>query len=395
MPIPSPLHTRTAPLCASHEWRSWSGYLAASLYHITHDPEYYAIRNAAAILDVSPLFKYEIHGPDAVRLLNRIMTRDISKCAVGQVLYTCWCDDDGMVVDDGTVARLANDHFRVTAADPNLVWFQDCGLGMDVNITDVSDQLAAVALQGPNSKAILHDLLSDIDLDSLRYYRLAPARLDDFRLVVTRTGYTGDLGYELWIEPEIVVSLWDRLMETGRNYGLLPAGMVALDIARIEAGLLLIDVDYISSRKALISAQKSNPFELGLGWLVSFEKGYFIGKDALMSEKMNGSKWDFAGLEVDWNSLESLFAAADLPPLVAGRASRSSIPVYKNGRQIGYATSHTFSPILKKYIALASLKPGNKPGDTVQIEITVEHTRRSASATITRTPFYNPPRKKA
>jgi len=395
MPIPSPLHTRTAPLCASHEWRSWSGYLAASLYHITHDPEYYAIRNAAAILDVSPLFKYEIHGPDAVRLLNRIMTRDISKCAVGQVLYTCWCDDDGMVVDDGTVARLANDHFRVTAADPNLVWFQDCGLGMDVNITDVSDQLAAVALQGPNSKAILHDLLSDIDLDSLRYYRLAPARLDDFRLAVTRTGYTGDLGYELWIEPEIVVSLWDRLMETGRNYGLLPAGMVALDIARIEAGLLLIDVDYISSRKALISAQKSNPFELGLGWLVSFEKGYFIGKDALMSEKMNGSKWDFAGLEVDWNSLESLFAAADLPPLVAGRASRSSIPVYKNGRQIGYATSHTFSPILKKYIALASLKPGNKPGDTVQIEITVEHTRRSASATITRTPFYNPPRKKA
>ena len=395
MPIPSPLHSRTAPLCASYEWRSWSGYLAASLYHITHDPEYYAIRNAAAIIDVSPLYKYEIIGPDSVSLLNRVMTRDIRKCAVNQVLYTCWCDDDGKAIDDGTVARLADDRFRVTAADPNLAWFQDCAYGMDVKVTDVSDRVAAIALQGPSSKAILQGLLSRIDLEQLRYYRLESTALDQMPLTVTRTGYTGDLGYELWVQPEEAGSVWDRLMDTGSAYGLLPAGMVALDIARIEAGLLLIDVDYISSRKALIPDQKSSPFELGLDWLVNLEKGYFIGRDALMAEKANGSKWSFAGLEVDWNSLESLFAAADLPPLVAGRASRSSIPVYKNGRQIGYATSHTFSPILKKYIGLASLTPGNLLGETVQIEITVEHARRTANATLTRPQFYSPPWKKA
>ena len=396
MPIPTPFHSRTAPLCKSHEWRTWSGYLAASLYEINHDAEYYAIRNAVALIDVSPLFKYEIRGPDSVRLLNRVMTRDIAKCAVGQVMYTPWCNDKGKVIDDGTVAHLEQNLFRVTAADPNLVWLQDNGIGMDAEVTDVSSNLAALAVQGPNSRQVLKHLLPKSDLDALRYYRLINAKTGRINLTVTRTGFTGDLGYELWLDPKHADTVWDMLMEIGVKYGMLPAGMVALDIARIEAGLLLLDVDYISSRKAHIQDQKSSPFELGLGWTVDLTKEYFIGRDALMKEKRRGSKWQFIGIEVNWKSLEALFSEVDLPPLVAGRASRSSLPVYKHNRQIGYASSHTFSPIMKKYIALANLNyPLAKPGDSVEIEITVEHVRHRAKAVITDLPFYNPVRKRA
>ena len=402
MPIPTPFHSRTAPLCESNEWRTWSGYLAASLYQVTHETEYYAIRNSVALIDVSPLYKYEVRGPDAVRLLNRVMTRDIARCAVGQVMYTPWCDDEGKIIDDGTVACLENDRYRVTAADPNLVWFQDSAIGLDAEVADVSSDLAALAVQGPNSRQVLKRLLPKTDLDVLRYYRLTHAQTGarssprNINLTVSRTGYTGDLGYELWMEPKHAEAVWDMLMEIGAKYGMLPAGMVALDIARIEAGLLLSDVDYISSRKALIPDQKSSPFELGLGWTADLEKGYFIGRDALIEEKRRGSKWQFTGIEVDWNSLESLFSAADLPPTVAGRASRLSLPVYKYNRQIGYASSHTFSPILKKYIALASLNyPLAMPGDNVEIEITVEHVRHRAKALITSPQFYNPIRKRA
>jgi aminomethyltransferase len=396
MPIPTPFHPRTAPLNQTQEWRNWSGYLSASLYQVSHEPEYYAIRNAAALIDVSPLFKYEVRGPDAAPLLNRIMTRNIAKCAIGQVMYTPWCDDDGKVIDDGTVARLEADRFRVTAADPNLVWFQDCALGMDVEVVDISSQLVALALQGPNSREILKQILSGIDLYALRYYRMANAQVSRFPLSVTRTGYTGDLGYELWIEPEYALGLWSALVEAGSSYGLLPAGIVALDMARVEAGLLLIEVDYISSRKALIPEQVSTPYELGLGWTVDLEKGYFIGREALLEGKRHGSQWAFVGLEIDWGSLEALFAAVDLPPLVAGRASRSALPVYQNGRHIGQATSHVFSPLLKKYIALASLQaPFARLGSVVQIEITVEYVRHTANAVVTALPFYDPLRKRS
>jgi aminomethyltransferase len=311
-------------------------------------------------------------------------------------MYTPWCDDDGKVIDDGTVARLEADRFRVTAADPNLAWFQDCAIGLDVVIEDISTSLVALAVQGPASRALLKRVLTEIDLDALRYYRVANTCAGEIPLSVSRTGYTGDLGYELWMVPEVAVDVWDLLIATGWEYGLLPAGMVALDISRIEAGLLLIEVDYISCRKALIPDQKSTPLELGLEWTVDFDKKYFVGKDALREEKARGPAWRFFGLEVDWGSLEALFAAVDLPPLVAGRASRTALPVYKNGRHVGQATSHTFSPLLKKYIALASLEaPYARLGDTVQIEITVEYVRHTANAVVTSPQFFNPPRKKA
>ncbi len=396
MPIPSPFHSRTAPLCESQEWRNWSGYLAAGVYEPGHEREYYAIRNAAALIDVSPLFKYEISGPQAVPALNRILTRDITGCAIGQVMYSPWCDDDGKVIDDGTISRLSEQVFRITAAEPNLVWFQDCSYRMDVEVRDVSEDLAALALQGPNSRRILEQIFSGMFLTDLQYYRLAQGYAGSIPLTVTRTGYTGDLGYELWVAAQNAEALWDLLVATGEGLGLAPAGIIALDIARIEAGMIMLQVDYISARKALIAAQKSSPFEIGLAWAVDLEKGDFVGRKALLAEKQTGSKWKLVGLEVDWDSLQALFGRYDLAPQLSGRASRLAVPLYREEQQIGQATSHTFSPILKKYIGIASLESQHGALDgKLQVEFTVEHSRQRVEAQIVRMPFFDPPRKRA
>ena len=394
MPIPTPFHSRTSAVCESYEWRNWSGYLAAGLYEPSFEREYFAIRNSAAMIDVSPLFKYEISGPDAAQVVDRLITRDSSQCRVGQVMYSPWCDEEGKVIDDGVIARLDENHFRITAADPNLNWFQDVSYGFDAQVQDVSTRLAALALQGPNSRAVIKEVVSGIDFDQLHYFWLAQGQVDNFPLTVTRTGYTGDLGYELWVAPQHAESLWDRLIAAGADYGVLPAGMAALDVARIEAGLLLIEVDYISSRHARIEAQKSSPFELGLDWAVSLDSGRFIGQKALRAEKERGWPWAFIGLSIDWVDLERLFDKVNLPPQVTGRASRHPVPLYKNGKQIGQLTSSTFSPLLKKYIGLGTvLREHAAIGTPVEIEITVEYSRERGRATIVKTPFFNPARK--
>lgn len=396
MPIPTPFYERSAALCESHEWRDWSGYLAASLYEHNHDREYYAIRNSAALIDVSPLFKYTASGPDALRFVDRVMTRDISRCTVGQVMYSPWCDDTGKVIDDGTVSRLSEERFRITAAEPNLAWFQDCAYGMDVEIQDVSSDLAALALQGPNAREILKGIVQGVDLELLKYYHVTDGQSENIPLTISRTGYTGDLGYELWVAPEFAIPLWDMLMEQGEGYGITPAGMLALDIARIEAGLVMIEVDYVSARKALIEEQKSSPYEIGLGWAVGLHKKDFVGRKALLAEMEKGSTWGFFGVEVDWDSLEAQYARYNLAPGVAGRASRSAVPVYIGSRQVGYVTSHSFSPVLKKYIGLGSFELEYVgEGTQVSVEVTVEYTRHRAEARLVKTPFYNPPRKRA
>ena len=395
MPIPTPFHARTSALCESYEWRDWSGYLAAGVYEPSHEREYFAIRNSAALIDVSPLFKYEISGPDASRVVDRIITRDVTRCRLGQVFYSPWCDEEGKVIDDGTIARLAENHFRITAADPNLRWFQDLAFGYDAQVANVSQDLAALSLQGPLSRHVLKHVVKGIDLDTLGFFRLARGEFDNLPITVTRTGYTGDLGYELWVRPEHAEQLWDCLMARGAAYGLLPAGIVALDIARIEAGLLLIEVDYISAHKARIEDQKSSPYEIGLGWAVALDSADFVGRKALTAEKERGSKWTFVGLHVDWVDLERLYDAVDLPPQVAGRASRLAVPIYKNGRQIGQATSRTFSPVLKQYIAMGTvLSEHAQLGSQVQLEVTVEYSRQKARATLVKTPFFDPARKR-
>lgn len=391
----TPFHARTAPLVRAQTWRRWAGYQVASAYEPHPDREYAAIRNAAALFDVSPLHKYLIAGPDAARLLDRMVTRDVAKCAVGQVYYTPWCDAQGKVIDDGTISRLDEHRFRLTSAEPNLRWLSMNAIGMNVQIEDVSESTAALALQGPLSRAIL-SLLCPADLTKLKYFRLVETTLAGIPVTISRTGYTGDLGYEIWMDAERALPVWDALIATGTDYGITPAGIWALDLARIEAGLVMLDVDYFSSHHALIPDQKSSPLELNLGWTVNLEKGPYNGRRALRAEKAHGSIWNFVGVDVSWPSLERLYAERGLPPALPTIAWRGSQPLLRDGKQIGYATSGCWSPLLKKYIALAHvMAPHFAPDTSVKIELTVEHRRKAVDATIRKLPFFDPERKKA
>ncbi len=395
----TPFHPRTGPLMEqSLAFRRWAGYFVASAYDAAHDREYAAIRNAAALIDVTPLWKYRITGRDAARLLDRVVTRNVAKATVGQVLYTCWCDAAGKVIDDGTISRLGEQTFRMTSADPSLRWLELNAAGMDVTIEDVSFQTGALALQGPRSREILAEL-TDGAISSLKYFRVTDAKIGGVPIQISRTGYTGDLGYELWIPESGAVAVWDALIKVGGSYGITPAGIWALDIARIEAGLIMAEVDYVSSHKALIPSQLSSPFELNLGWAVSLDKADYVGKPALAAEKERGSSWQLVGIDVDWESLEGLYLAVDLPPRLPAVAFRSSVPLYadqQGERQIGYCSSGCWSPLLKKYIALAHVESAwAAPGTELFMEMTVEHHRRRALARTASLPFFNPDRKRS
>ncbi|HEV3456239.1 MAG TPA: aminomethyltransferase family protein [Thermoanaerobaculia bacterium] len=429
MPIPSPFHERTSKLCTSYRWKDWSGYAAVASYDSTHEREYFAFRESAGLLDVSPLFKYEVYGPDAAALLSRMMVRDVAKLKVGRVGYSCWCDDYGKVIDDGTVARLDEDYYRVTAADPSLHWLQAVGRGMRVTIEDSSARLAVVALQGPRSREILRAALGadGAIADRLKFFGAVRGKLDGLDVWITRTGYTGDLGYEVWTEKAGALRLWDALVAAGQPHGIEPAGLDALDVSRIEAGFILLGVDYFSAPKVILESRKSTPFELGLGWIVDFERSAFptfIGREALAAEALRlrrtaasgtafswrasgagrasgasraaGPAWALVGLEVAWEALEALYESFSLPPSLPATARRDGLPVYDDeGRQVGKVTSHTWSPILKKYIALTSVHASHAaPGTVLQMEHTVEFERRKVPARVTKTPFFDPERKK-
>jgi aminomethyltransferase len=394
MPIPSPFHERTRPLCRSWRFKDWAGYAAVCSYDTTHDREYFAFRESAGLLDVSPLYKYEVRGRDAAAALSRMMVRDVGRIRVGRVAYSCWCDDDGKVVDDGTVARLAEDHFRVTAADPTLHWLQAVSRGLEVEVEDSSASLAALALQGPTSRAILA-AASDADLSALRFFGVVPARIAGIDGWISRTGYTGDLGYEVWVPRERALELWDGLIAAGAPFGITPAGLDALDMARVEAGFVLLGVDYFSSTKVVLESRKSTPLELGFDWMVDLERGPFVGRAAIAREKRDGSKWALVGLEVSWEALEALYESYGLPPQLPAHARRDAIPVSADGRQVGQATSHTWSPLLKKYVAIASVRPPHAaPGTRLELEHTVEYERRTVPATVVPLPFFDPERKK-
>ncbi len=396
MPVGTAFHERTFQLCESLNYREWSGYYAVSSYEPHHEHEYNAIRNAAALIDISPLFKYRVSGKDATRLVDRIITRDMSKVTVGQVIYTPWCDEHGKVIDDGTVSRLEENIYRWTAADPSLRWFTQNAAGMDVHIEDISESVAALALQGPTSGRLLQTLVDDTNLKNLKYFRVTTGTIAGVPVEISRTGYTGDLGYEIWIAADQAVKVWDALMKTGRAFDIHPVGMLALDVARIEAGLLLIDVDFNSSKKALIEDQKYSPFEMGLGRLVHVNKNRFIGQAALQTEQKLGSARQIVGLEIDWPEVERLYENVGLPPAVSPIASRVSVPVFKDGTHVGKATSSSWSPTLKKMIALATVKRGlTRLGTQLQFEVTVEAKRHSVRATVVKTPFFNPQRKSA
>jgi len=395
MPVGTAVHERTLALCESLNFREWSGYYAVSSYEGHHEHEYNAIRNQAALIDVSPLFKYLIRGRDAAALIDRVITRDATKLNVGQVWYTPWCDEQGKVIDDGTVTRVSDHEFRLTAADPSLRWLGENAAGLSVELDDISDRVAALALQGPTSGPLLN-VVTDGAVASLKYFRMTRAAIGGVPVEISRTGYTGDLGFEIWMPWERALDVWDALIEGGQAFGIHPAGMLALDVARIEAGLLLIDVDFSSSRRAVIASQLYSPFELGLGRLVSLDKGPFVGRAALAAAHRRGEARRIAGLEVGWTEVERLYERRGMAPEIPATASRVAVPVYRDGRQVGRATSTTWSPVLKQLIALATLDaPHFKEGTVVDFEITVDAVRHRVPATVVPTPFFNPVRKTA
>jgi len=397
MPVPTMFHSRTSRLCTSMRWKDWAGYYAVCSYDTSHEPEYFAIRHAAGLIDVSPLFKYEVYGPDAAAFLSRVTVKNLAKLKVGSVTYLCWCDDEGKVVDDGTASRLEEDYFRLTAAEPAFSWLERFRRGYDVTIEDSTDRIGALALQGPSSRDILKQV-TDANMDALKFFGNVRCRLDGADVWITRTGYTGDLGYEIWVEREDAETVYDALIHSGRDYGMLPAGMDALDVSRVEAGFVMNGVDYFSAHHCLTEERKSSPFELGLGWTVHLKKPRpFIGRDALVREKAEGAKRSFVGLDISWEEIEKVFAGYGLPPELPQSAWRDGKPVYDlDNRWIGQATSGAWSPTLKKNLALAQIESASaEEGARVKVEVTAEYRRHTVTATVVKTPFFNPPRKRA
>ncbi len=396
MPAPTPFHPRTSELCTSLLYKEWAGCYAVRRYDTYHEREYYSLRHAATVMDATPLYKYAIHGPDAAEFLSWVSVRDMGQdFAVGRVAYVAWCDPEGKVLDDGTITRLGQDRFRMTSADPAYGWLVRHAQRFDVQIEDESRRVAALALQGPRSRDVLRELVG-APADELRFFRATSARLGDFELGITRTGYTGDLGYELWCENEHALALWDALFEAGRPLGLAPLGLDALDVARVEAGFVLGGVDYVSARRAQIEAQKATPYELGFDWMVRLDRAPFIGQAALKAEKARGPARRFVGLDVDWEEFEALHAAQGLPPHLPAEACREGVPVYHEERQVGQATTRAWSPSLKRYLALATVRHDlSRPGTALSIEVTVEYRRHRAAARVLHPPFFDPERKKS
>jgi aminomethyltransferase len=388
-------HQRTSELNQKLAWEDWYGYHAAGMYADSADIEYNAVREAAGLIDVSPLFKYLISGRDSVRLVDRVITRDTTKLQVGQLYYSPWCDERGKVIDDGTVCRLDETTYRWTAAEPNYRWFTLNATGLDVRIEDVSRRVAALALQGPKSRSLL-EAATGSDWGDLRYFRRRPSAVAGVPVDVTRTGYTGDLGYELWVEAERAVDLWDGLFAVGGDFGLRPVGTVALDVLRVEAGLILLDAEFTSVRGAFSTEQEYSPFELGLGRLVDLDKARFVGRKALVAEQAaGGPPRRLVGMEFDWEDVEAAFVRHGLPTVLTLGTSHGALPVYRGDRHAGKATSTTWSPLLKKVISLGIVEAAAaEPGTHLHVQWIIEGTPEKVGATVVPLPFFDAPRKR-
>jgi aminomethyltransferase len=377
-------------------WGEWSGYFAAAVYADFHDIEYNAIREQAALIDVSPLYKYVVTGPDASRLVDRVITRDVSRLRVDRVAYTPWCNEDGKVIDDGTVTRRAEQEFFWTAADPTYRWLALNAAELDVGIADVSEEVAGLALQGPRSRDVL-EAVTRASWADVRYFGHRRAEIAGVDLHVTRTGYTGDLGYEIWVPAEAAVEVWDAIWEAGEPHGIRPAGIRALDVSRVEAGLILIEADYTSARHAISQEQTYSPYEIGLGRLVDLDKPSFVGRRALeLERKAGGPPRRLVGLELDWGGIERMFAKHDLPPGISPLVHRDPVPVFAGGRRVGRATSLTWGPTIKKMVGFGSVPPSlARPGTRVGVEWSVEGERGEVQATVVDLPFLDLERKRS
>ncbi len=379
--LPTPFHSRTAAMCRTNEWSRWAGYTTVECYTDV-ELEYFAVRNSATLFDLSPMIKYRISGPDAERYLNRLITRDVRRLAPGRVSYVVWCNDAGKVLDDGTLFRFSDTEFRLCAQDRHLCWLQDSGIGFDVEVEDVTERIAALALQGPTSCAVLRQLGLD-EIEHLRPFRLRDYRLGDSDLTVSRTGYSGDLGYELWVDPGSAEGLWDQLMQAGALLGIRPIGSRALNLVRLEAGYLLPHVDFVPADHALRPSRARSPFELGLDWMVDFDKGHFIGRRALLAEQDTGSKYRLVGLDVESN-----------------RPADGSLVYHAKSVEAGHVTSAMWSPSCKRNIAIAQLRSEYRSrAEDLWTEIYVlkelKWEKRMVRCRIVDRPFFDPPRRRA
>lgn len=386
MPRTTPFHARLAPQNQPQIWKHWSGYLSAPRYQYSAISEYYAIRNSVALFDTSPLFKYQFSGREVVSFLRHVLTRDVQSCAVGQAQYTLWCNEDGFVLEDGVILRITEDQFWLTSAEPNFRYFNNLAKEYGVTVEDISEQFGILALQGPHARTVLNRLTND--LDQLGYFKLVQTTIADCPVTISRTGYTGDLGYEVWISAENALPIFDAIWHAGRDYNLTPIGTTALMFARIEAGLLLLDVDFYTARFAWVDAQRERPHELGLGWMMRGLRD-FIGRTAI---KNSTPRWHTVGIAVDWHDYERIHRDAGIMPPKEGVLVQETMSVYRpnsNFDYLGYVSSFCYSSLLKKHIGIAKIHPDYASvGTDLELEISVIRKPAYVRARVVPLPFY-------
>ena len=395
----TPFHDRLSELNRTGLYSHWSGYLSALRYDMSAKHEYFAVRNSAGFFDTSPLFKYWIRGKDAERFLAGVLTRDVRQCRPGRAQYTIWCDDRGYVLEDGVVFRHSDTEFFMTTARPNLGYFTDLIGRLSVEIEDVSDDFGVLAVQGPRSREILETLTPDVN--GLAFFDLCSTKIGTAPVTLSRTGYTGDLGFEIFVGADDALPVLDAVIDAGAGRGLRPFGEDALLMTRIEAGLVLIDVEFSSSRLAYNDNERITPRELGFGWMlrgIDADDRPFIGRAALRKELADKtSRWLTVGLSVDWQQFDRLHTEAGLlTPKDETPLSYESMLYDDEGERIGYATGLMYSPVLQRHIAMARVRPDlASPGSRVNLEITIDHRYRTVAADVARLPLFNPTRKTA
>jgi aminomethyltransferase len=381
--LKTPFHERARSLSQVDSFIPWAGYTTVDVF-TNVEQEYFAIRNAATLYDLTPMVKYRIVGPQAVPYLNRLVTRDIAKLKADRVAYCVWCNDAGHVLDDGTIFRLGEGEYRLCTAERQIDWLLDSAVGFDVEVAEITEQVAALSLQGPTSCAVLK--VAGLDgIERLKPFEIGYFSLAAHPLMVSRTGFTGDLGYELWMEPDGALDVWDALMAAGRSRGIRAIGSQALNIARIEAGFISPHVDFVSAEQTIRTGRDRSPLELGLAWLIDFDKGHFNGRRALLAERARGARRQLVALDVAGNKPAHnalLYSAA------SGK------------REVGSVTSATWSPTCKRNIALAMVDaPYFALGTTIWADIYLNREllweRRMSRARVVERPFFAPDRRRA
>ncbi len=378
--FPSPFHSRQREHNLLKVWGRWSDYLSVPAY-FCESTEYFCGRNACGVFDITPMVKHRVSGPDALEYMNRLVTRDVAKIKPGRVGYAVWCNDRGQVIDDGTIFHLTAGVYRICSQEHQIDWFETSALGFDVRISDETHEVAGLALQGPTSCATLKRMGLQ-GIEDLTPFGMTTFPFQSTELLVSRTGYTGDLGYELWIAPEHAELLWDRLFEAGEPHGIRAMGSDALELLRIEAGFILAGIEFLPAQEAVRPTHTRSPYELGLGWLVHLEKPNFNGRGALLAEKKNGSRYRLVKLDIDGN-----------------KPATDSFVYTKNEKYAGTVTSAMWSPSAKASIALASIElPHGKIDEEMLVEIYYQRelkwSRVMAPCRVVKDVFWNPPRKR-